>query len=172
MKTIILLISLVLLCGTATATTIDDDQHYIIAVIVWDNVTGEQEAGIPVTFGGVHTLYTAIDGSVVYDIANLENIRHGDYVPVSCKYGTKLAPIIICTYQPAYNKTSRQREWGFVANWGTGITFNEPDELTAIEAFAALGFTAIAIGAGSYILRKKKNPNHKGATMTKRSDEK
>ena len=66
-----------------------------------------------------------------------------------------------------HNKTSQQKEWQFVANWGIGITFNEPDEITAIEAFAALGFTAIAIGGGRYILRRKKNTVHKGDTMTK-----
>jgi len=146
MKTIIILITLLLTCGIANATPIDEDQHYIIAAIVWDNVTGLPESDVPVTFGGIHTLYTGADGSVVYDTANLDNIEDGSYVSVSCKYGIKNAPVIY-------------------GNWGTGITFNEPDENTAIEAFAALGFFAIALGGGRYLLRRRKNTIHKGDTM-------
>ena len=171
LKTIILLLSLLIVCGTANAATLDEDQHYIIAVVVWDNVTGLPEADVPVTFGGIHTLHTADDGSVVYDTANLDDIRHGEYVVVSCKYGTKLTPIILCTYESVLNETSRHSEMQFVQNWGMGITFNEPSESIAIEAFAAMGFAAIAIGGGRYLLRRKKNTDHKGDIMTEETNE-
>lgn len=166
MKTIILLIALFLLCGTANALTIDEDQHYIVAVVVWDNMAGLPEADVSVTFGGIHTLHTAEDGSVVYDTANLDDIRHGEYVAVSCKYGTKLAPVVLCTYESVLNETSGHSEMRFVQNWGMGLTFNKPSESIAIEAFAALGFAVIAFGGGRYILRRKKNTDHKGDTMT------
>jgi LPXTG-motif cell wall-anchored protein len=38
----------------------------------------------------------------------------------------------------------------------TGVTYNEPSESIAIEAFAALGFAATAIGGGIYYLTRKK----------------
>lgn len=138
MKTIIFLIVMIFVCGTANATLIDEESHHIIVVIVWDDVTGLPEENVSVLFGGIHTLYTETDGSVIFDTANLENVDDGSPVSVSCKYGIKNAPIIF-------------------RNGYIGLTFNEPDKITAIEAFAALGFTAIAIGGGSYLLRKRKS---------------
>lgn len=160
MKTIIFIVALVLLCETANAVTIDEDQHYIIAAIVWDNETGEFEADVPVTFmyhpyfaDECFTLKTAEDGSVVFDVANMpRGVRNNSVIMVSCKYGIKNAPVIY-------------------GNWGTGITFNEPDEITAIEAFAAMGFVAIAIGGGRYLLRRGKSTDHKGDTMTEENNE-
>jgi len=136
MKTI--LITLLLLCGVANATPIDECQHYIIAVIVWDNVTGLPESDVPITFGGIHTIYTAEDGSAVFDTANLETNEDGSCVSISCKYGMKNAPVID-------------------GNWGTGVTFNEPSQSAAMSAFLALGLIAIPIGKGIYMLFKKKD---------------
>ena len=146
---IIILLLLLVWCGVASAISVEEDQHYIVVVVVWDNVTGSLEMGVPVTFGGLHTLYTSDDGSVVYDTANLGDVMQ---VSVSCKYGIKNVRVVRDAY-------------------GTGVTFNEPDEITAIEAFAALGFAAIALGGGRYMLRRKKNGGHGDAIMADETSE-
>ena len=178
MKTILVLISLLLMCGTANAMPINDNQHYIIAVIVWDNVTGLPEAGVPVTFQYVphemsnkFTFETAEDGSVVFDVANFDSVKNNRVITVVCKYGTKNAPVVYYTNESVWNATNQSYDVCQVYNWGTGITFNEPDEVTAIEAFAALGFAAIALGGGRYLLRRKKNTNHTGDIMTDETNE-
>lgn len=157
MKAILIIAALLLLCGTAVAQPIDDVEHYMIVVLVWDNETGEVESGVPVTFGGVHTLYSESDGSIVFDTANLNNIEHGQNVEVSCKYGSKQVPIIIYTYEQIYNETSRRYETHRVREWGMVVTFNEPSEEIVIEALVAMGLAvSAALGGGIYLVRRKK----------------
>jgi hypothetical protein len=154
MRWTIMLAALILLCGIVSGAhyidvktkeqpieEVEDPLHFIIVVLVWDN-NSMPEGGVSVTFANHYTYQTDKDGSVCFDTANLaidrQPIAHGDGVSVSCKYGANLA---IVSYNNGY----------------TGITFNEPDIITAIEAFAALGFMAIAIGGGRYLLRKRKS---------------
>lgn len=157
MKQILILLTLLLLSVTATAQSINGAEHYMIVVLVWGNETGELEAGVPVVFGGIHTLYSESDGSIVYDTANLDNIKHGQNVEVSCKYGSKQVPIILYTDEQIYNETSQRYETHRVREWGTAVTFNEPSEEIAIEALAAIGLAvSAALGSGIYLLRRKK----------------
>ena len=64
-------------------------------------------------------------------------MQDGAHINVSCKYGAKDTPV--------------NYEYG-----ATGVTFNEPSEEAAMEAWAALGFAATAIGGGVYYLARKK----------------
>lgn len=127
------IIALVLLCGLGAAS-----QPFIIAPIVWDE-SGSLEAGVQIiyTFGNqTSTQTTAADGSCCFECRNFNGIAEGDKINVSCKYGTKTATI-------NHNY------------FGQGVTFNEPNEDTAIAAYAAAGFIATAIGGGLYFLRRK-----------------
>jgi hypothetical protein len=134
-----------------------DDDHYMIVVLVWDNETGELEAGVPVTFAGSHTLYSESDGSVVYDTANLDNIEHGQSVEVCCEYGSEQAPIILYTDEQIYNETSQQHETTRVREWGTTVTFNAPSEEVAIATLAKMGLAvSVVLGGGIYLIRRKK----------------
>ena len=143
MKTILILITLIMLCAGAQAHDIIDNEHYMIVVLIWDNETRELESGVPVTFGSTHTRYTEEDGSVIYDTANLAGGECVLFVEVSCKYGVKNVPIVYFS--------------DGVQNWGTTVTFNEPDESVVIAILAAMGLAATAIGGGIYLLRRKTN---------------
>ena len=147
LKRIILLITMLLMCGIASAGF----QPYDIFAVVWNNETGAPESGVDVTFAYNNqsfTLTTAEDGSVDFTTQNFRGeLPDGALVNVSCKYGTKQAQI-------------NRGDAGF------GITFNEPSESTAIETFAAMGFIAIALGGGLYLLRRKKTIKHEETNMT------
>ncbi len=139
---ILILLALFVVAGTAASTipAIEED-NYAIIVLVWSNETGALEENVKVTFGGTHTLTTAGDGSVVFNTANIPGTADRSSISVSCKYGTKQAPIIY---------TTRGER-----NWGTAVTFNEPSEYDAMTILAAMGFAAVALGGGRYLLRKK-----------------
>jgi len=154
MKPFLILIAAMLLCVTVSAAAMGDEEHYVVVVVVWSNVTGAPESDVAVTFDGTHTLYTADDGSVVFDTANLD-VQDGSDITVSCKYGVKTFPII-------YSSASTR-------NYGMAVTFNEPDEATATALLAAMGFAAVAIGGGRYLLRRKKS---RGSNMTEETTDK
>lgn len=138
MKLIHTLIVALLLCGIATAS-MNDIRPYTISVIVWDT-DGNVDENTAITFaymGQSDTLYTAEDGSVSFSLLNFDDVPDGAQINVSSKYGAKDVPA--------------DYEYG-----ATGVTFNEPDESTAIAAFAALGFIAVAAGGGIYFLTRKK----------------
>jgi len=108
---------------------------------------------------------------VVFEVANFDSVKNNRVITVVCKYGMKNAPVVYYTNESVWNATNQSYDVCQVYNWGTGITFNEPDEITAIEAFAAMGFAAIALGGGRYLLRRKKNTNHKGDIMDEENNE-
>ena len=132
-----IIIALLILCGIASAGF----QPYDIFVIVWNNETGQPETGVDVAFSYNNqsfTLTTVEDGSVVFATQNFRGeLPDGSLINVTCKYGTKQAQV-------------NRGDAGF------GVTFNEPSEETAVEAFAMAGFIAIAVGAGLYRLRRKR----------------
>lgn len=146
MKTETLLIIALILCSTAAAET--KDQHpYTIHVIVWDE-GAFRDANTSVTFTyneQTETLHTAKDGSVSFSLLNFKNVPSGAFVNVSCRHGYKAVPV---------NHH----------NGEVGVTFNEPSEDIAIEAFAAMGFAAVAAGGGIYYLKKtkKEEPEEEG----------
>jgi hypothetical protein len=138
MKLIYKILTLLLLCGIATAS-MEDLQPYTISVIVWD-ADGSRDENVAVTFaytGQSDTLYTADDGSVSFSLLNFDDVPDGAYINVSSKYEAK--------------DVSVDYEYG-----ATGVTFNEPSQDAAIAAFAALGFIAVAAGGGIYFLTRKK----------------
>ena len=145
MKNII--IALLILCGIASAGF----QPYDIFAVVWNNETGVPEPGVDVTFSYNNqsfTLTTAANGSVDFATQNFRGeLPDGALVNVSCKYGTKQAAIV-------------RGDAGF------GVTFNEPSKAVAIETFAAMGFIATALGAGLYLLRRKKTVKQEETNMT------
>lgn len=162
MKIIYVLVVALLLCGTATAawvatdvaetrrsegppagscysTSMEDLRPYTISVIVWGG-DGNRAVNTAVTFaygGQSETLYSAEDGSVSFSLLNFDDVPNGAYIDVSSKYGAKSVPV----------------DYVYGA---TGVTFNEPSEEAAIEAWAALGFVAVAAGGGIYYLTRKK----------------
>jgi len=138
MKLIYALTIALLLCGIVDAS-MEELKPYTLRVIVWDT-NGSPEADVAVTFaygGQSETLYSAEDGTLCFSLLNFDDVHDGTQINVSCKHGAKLAPV--------------NHEYG-----ATGVTFNEPDQATAIGAFAAMGFAATAIGGGLYYLRRKK----------------
>ena len=147
MKRIILLITMLLMCGIASAGF----QPYDIFAIVWNNETGAPEPGVDVTFtynNQSFTLTTAEDGSVDFATQNFNGeLPDGALINVSCKYGTKQAQIVS-------------------GDAGFGVTFNEPSEASATAAFAAMGIIAIALGGGLYLLRRKKTIKQEEINMT------
>ena len=142
-----IIIALLILCGIASAGF----QPYDIFAVVWSNETGAPESGVDVTFSYNNqsfTLTTAADGSIDFATQNFRGeLPDGAKVNVSCKYGTKQAQI-------------NRGDAGF------GVTFNEPSESAAIAAFAAMGFIAIALGGGLYLLRRKKTIKQEETNMT------
>lgn len=147
MKTIIFLIALFLMCGTANALT-----PYDIYGIVWDE-NGSRDEGVNVALlfeDQTSTVITAIDGSFVFSTMNFAGIEDGDLVAISCKHG--METIEINYYHSFVSgigiENTRQS--------GIGVTFNEPSPSAAIAAFLALGMIAIPIGNGIYRLFKKK----------------
>ena len=137
MKLIYILLILLIFCGTTTAT-MDELDPYTIRIIVWD-IDGNFENNVPITFvynEQSEKLYTAEDGTLSFSTLNFQNIEDGSYINVSCKYGTKEAPI--------------NYKYGI-----TGVTFNEPDEATSIAMWAAMGFGVISLGGGIYYLIRK-----------------
>jgi len=138
MKQIHILIAALLLCSIASAS-MEDLRPYSLVIIAWD-MDGSRAVNVPVMFtyeGQSDTLYTADDGSVVFSLLNFDDVPDGAYINVSCKYGVQNVQV--------------DYDIGV-----TGVTFNEPSEEIAIEAFAVLGFIATAIGGGVYLLRRKK----------------
>lgn len=139
MKLIHTIIATMFLCGIATAA-MDNLHPYTISVIVWDT-DGSREVDTAVTFaymGQSDTLYTADDGSVSFSLLNFDDVPDGAHINVSSKHGAK-------SVQVDYLGGER------------GVTFNEPSSAVAIAAFAAMGFTAIAVFGkkGIYWLRRK-----------------
>jgi len=132
-----IIIALLILCGIASAGF----QPYDIFVVVWNNETGQPESGVDVTFSYNNqsfVLTTVEDGSGVFATQNFRGeLLDGTLINVTCKYGTKQAQV-------------HRGDAGF------GVTFNEPSEEIAVEAFAMAGFIAIVIGAGLYRLRRKR----------------
>jgi len=132
-----IIIALLILCGIASAGF----QPYDIFAVVWNNETGQPEPGVDVAFSYNNqsfVLTTADDGSVVFATQNFRGeLPDGSLINVTCKYGTKQAQV-------------HRGDAGF------GVTFNEPSEEIAVEAFAMAGFIAIAVGAGLYRLRRKR----------------
>lgn len=154
MKLVIIGVLLIMLCCTVSAFPVSDDAHYVVLALVWDNETGLPEENVEMTFGGSHVLYTASDGSAVFDTANMDDVRHGHMVDVSCKYGTESVPVIMCTWEEVYNMTSEQNEMAWVRHWGIAATFNAPNEHAVVSILAAMGFVVVSIG-GFYLLRKR-----------------
>ena len=132
-----IIIALLILCGIASAGF----QPYDIFVVVWNNETGQPESGVDVTYSYNNqsfVLTTVEDGSGVFATQNFRGeLLDGTLINVTCKYGTKQAQV-------------HRGDAGF------GVTFNEPSEEIAVEAFAMAGFIAIVIGAGLYRLRRKR----------------
>ena len=138
MKLICILLAVSLFCGIAAAS-MEELRPYTIRVIVWDT-NDTREADVPVTFaydGQSKTLYSAEDGTLSFSLLNFGDVPDGAHINVSCKHGSSDVPV-----NYAYG--------------ATGVTYNEPSESIAIEAFAALGFAATAIGGGIYYLTRKK----------------
>jgi len=139
MKLIHILLAALLLCSVAMAS-MEELRPYTIRVVVWDT-DGNREADVPVTFayeGQSETLYSAEDGTLSFSLLNFDDVHDGAEINVSCKYGAKDAPV----------------DYSIGA---TGVTFNEPSSVTAIAAFAAMGFVAVLVAGrkGIYWLRKK-----------------
>lgn len=147
MKIIILLIALLMTCGTASSM-----MPYSIYGIVWDE-EGNTEGGVPITLAfedQAFEVITAIDGSFVFSTMNFEKIKDGDTVVISCKYGVKTVEINY--YHSFVSGISIEN----TRQAGIGVTFNEPSPSEAIAAFLAIGFIAIPIGKGIYKLLKRK----------------
>ena len=151
MKTGLLLLTLILLCGT-TAAEPTLSTPYCIEGFVWDDA-GDREEGVEITLvyeAQAHTIITAIDGSFVFSTQNFAGIQDGDVVTLHCKYGVKTVRI---NYVHSYLSGLKMV---YVGQYGVGVTFNEPSQSEAIAAFLALGLIAIPIGNGIYRLFKRK----------------
>lgn len=138
MKIIYILITAILFCSIATAT-MEDLHPYTISAIVWD-ADGNRDVGTAVTFAYMRqseTLHSAADGSVSFSLLNFDDVPDGACINVSTTHGAKDVYV-------DYLDGER------------GVTFNEPSEAIAIEAFAAMGFLAVAAGGGIYYLKRKK----------------
>ena len=152
MKLIHLLVSALFFCSIAAAA-MEDLQPHTIVVIVWD-LDGNMSVGTAVTFAygsQSETLCTAEDGSMAFSLLNFDGVYDGAHINVSTMYGAKSVPV--------------NYDYGM-----TGVTFNEPSEEAAIEAWTALGFIVVAAGGGVYLLRKKKNMDQEVDNMENEID--
>lgn len=150
-KIIYSIIVLLLLCSTISPYNNLNDKlkHHMIVVVVWDE-DGNPESNVDVIFEYKQNEIiskTSEDGSVIFNIQNFGNIEE-ENITVSCKYGIEKIQIL-------YNDLD------------TGITFNEPSEEEAINYYWKLGFIAIPIGGGLYLLkRRRKNMNNEDNKRT------
>lgn len=149
MKLLYSIIVILLLCSVISAYSPDELKHHMIVVIVW-NEDGKPESDIDVIFKYDQNEYifkTEKDGSIIFNTQNFGNIE-GENVTISCKYGIEKVQIL-------YN------------NLDIGITFNEPSDEEAINYYWELGFVAIPIGGGLYLLkRRRKNMNNEDNKRT------